>query len=58
MSRSGRLDDNTTMSSPAARPGYYLISTAPKIASPAAVPVSATPAIVTLDDSGWRPARD
>jgi hypothetical protein len=55
--RSRRLDDNTTMSWPAAQPGYYLIATAPKIAAPAAAPVAATP-VITLDDSGWRPARD
>ena len=56
MPRSVRPQDKTAMNRPAGEPGYYLISAAPKFASPAAA--SAPASIVTLDDSGWRPARD
>jgi hypothetical protein len=56
-------EDKTAMNPSAVVPAYYLVSAAQKIASPAptaVVPTSAVAptSIITLDDSGWRPARD
>jgi hypothetical protein len=51
------------MERPAVVPASYLVSAAPKIASPAPAPAPAARAVarasvIILDDSGWRPARD
>jgi hypothetical protein len=46
------------MNGPAVQSAYYLISApAAKVASPASF-VAPASSVTTLDDSGWRPARD